>query len=243
MAYTTNTAVKALIGTVYSTTDLTDAQITAHIARADGIIDAAVADLFTVPFNASTDTPATPKVIAQASEYLAAAYCFRQLHIKGSNSALGEQADNWAAEADGLIEGLRNVPGQMRPETVSTETITLTGSSRQSWEPNQYEAFIGDGSSNPMTAHQSSYQPPNILEESVRILSTSASTGYTGAELAKLRNGVDFTVRFNSDWKKYVFEAHESALQNATTINITYLWDYRRKYGESRRIHSMLLEA
>lgn len=84
--------------------------ITKARTGADAEVDAAMAQLYVVPFAAIVDVPATPAIITEISENLTAARLFRKRHP--------DDADDFQEEADRLLARLLDetytVPGATR---------------------------------------------------------------------------------------------------------------------------------
>jgi len=79
----------------------------AVIERACNHIDARLAQRWSVPFAATTDTPATPGLIADISDHLAAAHLYARENPESQDAVYHqEQADKLL---DGLLEGTYDI--------------------------------------------------------------------------------------------------------------------------------------
>ena len=235
MAYTTTTLVINWLGTSYDTgTDLTSANVTAFIDKADDIINASCQPRY-YRFNAEngtktdgTDTYITPGLVVQTSTHLAAGYALLQLRAKGLNTPLANSAEFHIDQANFYLGLLKNPSFKLDPETWRNYTLTW-GTQAESWDLPNNEAFISP------TALDSA-DPPNILEDSVRIGSGSTST------LLNARLGREFDVRWDQGYQRYVFTANDGKLyETSIETKITFEWDYRRDRGKESHLSGVLL--
>lgn len=234
MAYTTYTDVKKFIpGNYDSVSKLPDAYITSNvIPSADDEINNVLGDVYGL-FNDTTDSPATPPEIQQISNLIAAATC---LQIIGVSDALEARRDQYRTEASERLAALLSRGAQMRPQYVTSETLTF-GDGSPYFELPIYHAFIGAGANNPRLA--SSGEAPNVSAQGVAV---ATATGVTNP--GQLRNGVDFRVYWSNEWRQWVFEALSSDLQSAAssgTVTISYPWDYRRMTGFSQPTSTVMI--
>lgn len=244
--YTTTAKIKQRLGPYYDALKLTDVHIGALVTQASGEVDGLLARVYTVPFNAIGDTPATPELVTTATEARALYLCLEQLAVKGDNSALTPEMEQMDARFSDGIAMLRSEDFQLAPEFVSGETVTFAGSSRKEWDVQEFEAIIANGSLNPMTSHQTNYMAPNILEEGLRISSDSTpatGSGLTGAQLALFPRGDAFDIRFDTRRHRWVLTVSAPELREAETLKIDYPWDYRRKTALSARTRTRLALA
>jgi hypothetical protein len=227
MAYTTTTLVIDWIGTKYdSTNDLTTAEVTAFIAVADGIIDSRLAKTYG-PFNATGSTPATPAIIGLISRHLTTSLCFSQVRPMAANEALESRIEYHANQGNGLLEMVATGEILIKPETQTDETLTF-GTQAESWTLPTTQAFMAS------TSPLDSGDPPHIIKSSVEISSNSTPVSpLTAANAALLRNGEDFRVFWSEERNAWIFEALTGTVtDNITTLQVTYLWDYRKEKGD-----------
>lgn len=221
MAYCVAADVKDWIPATYdSTTRMPDADITTLITKADGYIDAAAAQAGYNRFNATTATPATPEMVHLASRHLSTAFALEQINV---NDNFRERIERHKQQAEEYIALLTSEYG-LKPETKTNETLTFGSASREDWELDENQAFLA------ATSPLDSGDVPNIAAQTVSVYS---ATGITNP--SQLRNGIDFRVWYDQHWQKWVFERLTSDLQDAATVAVSYLWDYRRVRGHSRR--------
>jgi hypothetical protein len=233
MAYTTSTLVTNWIGANYVVGDLAAADITAFIARADGLINTAVAKKY-YPFNATgssktdgTTTYLTPQMVELASTHLAVSLALRQIRVQANNSTLKDSADLHWETGVGLLNQLADPGFEMAPAVYLNETM-VWGTQSQAWTLAVTQAFLA------VTSPLDSGDPPNIKESSVRIGSgtTTSYAGVTAAQLKDMRLGPEFTVHWDGGYQRYIFDANHPALYSAlTTLKVTWEWDYRRDRG------------
>lgn len=244
MAYCTNAHVIDMIGTNYdSSNDLTSAEIDVYITRADALIDAESQPNY-YPFNATgstktdgTDTYTTPKLVQMCSIHLATSYSMMQLRAMVPNNTLAEAALFHMDQGTVLLNKLRDPAFKLSPHTWRNYTLTF-GTSAVSWSLGSEEAFIEP------TALDSG-DPPNILEDTVRIGSTTSTTrtDVTAAQLQQARLGIEYTVRWDAKYQRYVFTANDPKLYSNTTLKVTFEWDYRRDRGREPHFSGVIFSG
>jgi len=236
MAYTDAASVKKLIAGTWSTSDLSDADIGNNIDRADSFIDAVLAGRYQ-EFNAYDSTPATPAIIRHLSELHAAARSMRAINLA---DVYTDDIQAMTEEAKAIVQSLLLSDHPIAPETTATETLSFGGD--QAWELPSDEAYLA------ATSPLDSGYPPDILPDTVRILSTSTVSGesFTASDLANMRNGREFSVEWRDGDRGYgawVFVRIDGALSASglTALNVSYQWDYMRQTGQSRALSSELI--
>ena len=229
--YTTEQLVIDRIDTDYDTTaDLTTAHLTAIITKVSADIDAAGSKHYW-PFNAHDATVVTPIVIQDCATWLALARGLVQLQGKNANSSHGEMINFAFDRGELTLEQLRSGTLKIPPEKTSNETLTF-GDGTQHWELQTDEAFMA--STTPLDAGE----PPNIFKGSVRISSSSTvdgGAGFTAGELADMRVGIEYKVKYRPEYARFVFHGRYGRLSDTskvTTLKVTYHWDYQKKYAD-----------
>ena len=223
MAYCAYATVQALLGAnVDYEKDLTTTQITAHIATADGIIDSVLCDLF-YPFNAYGDTPATPRVIAEASRLIAGAKSAEQLYGQTGMEAWSALATSLASSGNDLLKAIYESPHMVKPEVKTGQVLTFAEPTN-AWDLPANEALVAS------TSPLSSGDPPNVLTDTVRVTSTGYSALRSGP-------GYEFWVEWRAERSSYVFVSNHAALHDGTVASptISYSWTYLRERGHSSR--------
>ena len=245
MAYTTRTDITNLLGGRYTSDNLANADIDAHIVEADAWIDGALGAVFQ-KFNQTTDTPDTPNRIREISTHYAA-YLGRKQLASRSGQAQDLELSQWVlGRAEDMITMILSSPGlTLPPESVASETITY-GAGVNSWDLPTSQALVGFGSASPMTHTVGGVKvSPNILPETVRVLSTSTSSdGTTGANLASMPRGAYWDIFWDNPRRAWVFEARHTALYGSgASINLAYEWDYRRVSAPLGRVPSTTIRS
>ncbi len=229
--YTTETLVTDRIDTQYTDADLTTAHVTAFITKASADIDAAGSKHYW-PFNAHDASVVTPIVIQECATWLALARSLVQLQGKNANSSHGGLIDFALDEAKDTLDRLRAGSLKIPPEKTSNETLSF-GDGTQHWELQTDEAFMA--STTPLDAGE----PPNIFLGSVRISSGSTvdgDAGFTKEELADMRVGIEYKVKYRPEYARFVFHDHDGRLSDTskvTTLKVTYHWDYLKRYADA----------
>lgn len=233
MAYTTATLVTNWIGANYVAGDLAAGDITAFIARADGLIDSACAKKY-YPFNATgstktdgTTTYVTPQMVELASTHLAVSLALRQIRVQANNTVLKDAADLHWQTGVGLLNQLADPNFEMPPAVYLNEAMTW-GTAAQAWTLATNQAFLA------VTSPLDSGDPPNIKESSVRVGAGTTTTygGVTAAQIKDMRLGQEFSIRWDAGYQRYIFEADHPALYSGTpALKVTWEWDYRRDRG------------
>ena len=166
MAYTSADLVKDVLGTIFLTADLPDADITAYIVQGDSIIDAASYEHYNA-FNAfdssktdTTDTYVTPGLIGLAARNLAAAEGMRQLKAVKNNTAHADAIDRFEEAASTTLT-LLEIGKFVQLNKWRSFSLTF-GDSGNGWELSADQSFI-----NP-TALDSS-DPPHILLDTLEV--------------------------------------------------------------------------
>jgi len=244
MAYSTNTLVKAWLGTNYnSSTDLTDAQITAHITQADGELDALLSRKF-YKFNATdssktdgTDTYQTPPILEEASKHLSLTKCLYQIRAKTGNPAYDAAIEFHTGEANSRVQFMLSDDFRTFTWTYRNETLTF-GTNATSWDLDTYQARIGVPSSGILD----SGDPPHIIADSVVISSSSTTDGtFTAAQAATMRNGWEFFVYWSPRHQDWIFQANTGDItDHITTLKVTYNWTYERDLAVDPPISGIL---
>lgn len=80
------------------------------IERAANLVDADLARVYVVPFSAITDTPATPGIVSDLTDYAAAVWLFRMGGAPNSEDAAAFERQ-YLALLDDIRAGRRAVPG------------------------------------------------------------------------------------------------------------------------------------
>ncbi len=244
MALCTSADVTDRLGTRYDgNTALTAAHVTEYVARAGAWFQGfpGIGGTFT-PFNQTGDTPATPGFIREIVATKAWGWCLIQLAGRSGGTQDAEAGEELLARADAMAATLVDNPHAALPrEQVSSETLTF-GTAAQPWSLPENWAYVGRGSASPVTATVGGVKlPPNILRDSVRILSTSTSSdsGVTGAQLAEMPRGSLWDVVWSERRAAWIFKARASELYGSGAgINLGYEWTYIRRTGETIRTAS-----
>jgi len=232
MAYSTAALVTAWLGTNYnSTTDLTTAQVTAHIVQADGELDALLSRKF-YKFNATdssltdgTDTYTTPPILEEASKHLSVVKCMEQIGAKNANPVYAAKLDADNAAWRERIQFMLSPDFRSYTWTYRNETLTF-GTNATSWDLDTYQARIGV----PSGGILDSGDPPHIIADSVQISSSSTTDGtFTAAQAATMRNGYEFFVYWSPKHQDWIFQANTGDItDHITTLKVTYNWTYER---------------
>jgi hypothetical protein len=211
MAYTTSALVIKWLGSNYdSTNDLTGAEVTAFIVVADGIIDERVSPHYNL-FNATDSSK--------------------------SDGTDTYKTPNVVATAS------RHLAAAMCFDQLRALAANETLESRAEYHNNVGSQLVTDQAFLAATSPLDSGDPPHIIKESVRISSAStvaAGQTFTAAEAANMRNGVDFEVDWAEKYGKWVFHSLNSNITDMTTVKVTWLWDYRRKFGDEAKCSGVL---
>jgi hypothetical protein len=138
-----------------------------------------------------------------------------------------EIAKEHQAVGDPLMQYiLDHVDSWMKPETKTAEALVWGTGGSYSWELPTNQARIA--ATSPLT----SGDPPSILPSSVRISAVGGGLSLTAEQLDMIRNGVDFTVEFDSQRMNWILTANDSVFYSSGhTIQVSYEWNYRRLRG------------
>jgi len=170
-----------------------------------------------VAFNATTDTPATPKLIQKIVTRLAGVQALEILRPAAYNSDYQDTIDQWEKWTDKTIDGLLTGRVSLGFETVTSETLTFgTGAEYSLSNDRAFLAVQGETDA----ATDTGEEQPTVHVESVRVTS-SGLTGY--------RLGMHFTVEFNPEFQRWVIYDLKGSLRTHATPTVTYRWSYEQQ--------------
>lgn len=227
-AYCSSPEVKAYLPRSYSTTDLPDStdttftSLATHIVEASREVDSALAEHF-VTFNAwDHATVPCPRIIRNATTWLALSRCFAQLAVGDRETDYGQTAEMWEAKGRAMLDKIAGTDQDGVPrfymipnETVTTETLTFGAAG--TYDVQSFEALLG------VSVLLTSADIPYVIPDSVRVLTTG---------LTQYRYGQHFIVPFDAQQRKWKFvDLIGNLYTSALAKTITYDWSWRR-YSE-----------
>ena len=168
------------------------------------------------PFNATTDTPPTPKPIQSIVSRLVGASALECVAPATFNSGYEETVIGWREWAEKKLDRLARGLDSLATETVTAEALTFGAGTEYALPTNMaFLAVAGQLSA----ASDAGEEQPTVVRESVRVSSANL-TGY--------RLGVHFDVVFEPTFQKWCLVDHGGALRVHAAPAVTYRWSYER---------------
>ncbi len=204
----------------YDTADLPDDDDTVYesldtqIVKISGAIMSRLGSIYCTFNSADHATLPTPYVINDICTNWVLGITGTQVLIGDGNDQLGASSTAAITMAHARLDAIldQNVPDSIPLGVVATETLSFptTNTTRGL---NTNEAFIN------VQAQLDSLEVPTIVENSVAVL----YSGYTD-----YRTGIDFSIRYAPEHRKWVFTDNGDLHSQAGPITITYSFDYTR---------------
>lgn len=218
--FTTAAAVMARLPRNYDTADLPDDDDTVYesldtqIVKISGAIMSRLGSIYCTFNSADHATLPTPGVINDICTNWVLGIAGTQVLIGDGNDQLGASSTAAITMAHARLDAIldQNVPDSIPLGAVSSETITFPAT-KTDRGLNTNEAFIN------VQSQLDSLETPTIIESTVAVL----YSGYTD-----YRTGIDFSIRYAPEHRKWVFVDNGSLHSQTAPITIKYSFDYTR---------------